>query len=94
MSRLKLLFILALLAVGGWQGYLFYLNKSVPPGSYRLRGELKPCSFFGDGRGWVEGQRQQAARAKRRAEKNGDLEEVEFQMRELEEYDAALRYCW
>ena len=94
MGRLKLLIILAVVGVVGWQGYLFYLKKSAPPGMYKLHGEFKPCSYFGDGRANVEGQKRAAEGLKRKATKEGDLEEVEFQMGEIEKFEAALRYCW
>ena len=94
MSRLKILVILAVLGGAAWQGYLFWLKRGLEPGTYRLNGKNKPCSYFGDGQGAVEEQRHQALRAKKRAEKAGDIEEVEYQLGQIEELDAALRYCW
>jgi hypothetical protein len=94
MNRLKVLLMIAVLGVAGWQGYLFYLKKSAPPGMYRLHGAHKPCSYFGDGEAYVMGLREEARKGKVRAEREGDIDEVEYQMAQLEEYDAALRYCW
>lgn len=94
MSRLKLIVLLAILGTAGWKGYGIYLKKRAPPGTYRFDGENKPCSYFGDGRAQVLDLRETARKAKRRAERNGDIDEVTFQMAQESEYDAALDYCW
>lgn len=91
---MRLLVTLVVVGLLGWQGYLYYLKKSAPPGTYRFEGEFKPCTYFGDGETYVRGLRDNAARAKRQAAEAGDSEEVDTQMRDIAEYDAALRYCF